>query len=233
MPIRRRRQKKRAVPTKSGIEQFGQSEIDAFHKDKDVVKLNPAEEADSESDAESSSDASSSDNDDSSDSDSIDEEEEEDRELKAWGKTKAKYYGADTNELEIMYDSDDAKDEEEEAKRLSKVQSKGLTNADFGLDSDDDDDDDDDDSSSSDEDDQALERRISKPKSKTQHTKQPKTTQTKKAKSSSATADDDVGVESIKRDITKLSRKEQLDIIMNDSPEVRVVLHLCVHDFDY
>jgi len=208
----------------SGIEKFGQSEVDAFHSKKDVVQLNGDDDAD---DSSASSDEGSEDwvmddvkeADDSSDS-SVDTDEEENEQLKAWGKQKSKYYGADTNELEIEYDSDDANDEEEEAKRLSKVQGQSMQNADFDLD-------DDSDSSDDDSEDQDLGTRSDKisksssaSKKDSEGGKKKKKSKKKKKKGSSTGA----VVESITRDVSNMSRSEKLQILMNESPEVRAYL---------
>ena len=207
----------------SGIEQFGQSEVDAFHSSKDEVALSGGGAASGESEDESSDSSDwvmddvnkGEDSEDEDDEQDLDSDAEEDRELKAWGKKKSKYYGADTHELDIEYDSDDAKDEEEEAKRLSKVQAKTLNNADFGLDDDEEEEDED-------EEDQDLETRSKASGKNTGAGKQQqkKKDKTKAKAAKSAKKSSDASVETIQRDVSKMSREEKLQVLLNESPEV-------------
>jgi poly(A) polymerase Pap1 len=51
-----------------------------------------------------------------------------------WGNKKSTLYGADNTELEIEYDSEDARDEEEEAIGIQQQDFAGFTEKDFDMD---------------------------------------------------------------------------------------------------
>jgi U3 small nucleolar RNA-associated protein 3 len=139
--------------------------VDKFHnkRDEEFLKLGDAEESDSDGEdkveavmdlgaggessneeEESSSEEEESEGEargavDDSSSDDDDDEEEEIEDPRDWGTKKSAYYHADTTDLEIGQDEEDAYDEEKAAKEVRSAMLEDMTEEDFALEEDGDD----------------------------------------------------------------------------------------------
>ncbi|KAK9146711.1 hypothetical protein Sjap_006614 [Stephania japonica] len=124
------------------------------------------------------------------------EEEEDDKNEAIWGRYKHLYYGADNVDYEIQSSDEDLHVEEEEVLRLQKVKAKSLSEADFEQDE-----------SDSDSDKQQKLVDIL-----------PKT-----GKRTEALADKEAKDEAdyeIKKDLSALSREEQMEVVYSSAPEL-------------
>lgn len=215
-------------------------DIDAFHKQRDIVPLDiNADVGDSDEDDEQpvfdfedEEDSDDDDKDEDSDDDAHitgfaakivrqqkflrakfggvddemhdadqDGEEEEEEERVTWGGVRRRYYNADNTDFELQSSDDESLAEEEaEALRLQRKAAESLTMADVGLGDE-----------NQDESDKelTLEEISIKGKGATKYT-------------ASNEANDELGrtFEKVKKDISSLSREEQMDVVYSSAPEL-------------
>lgn len=164
------------------------------------------------------------------------DEEEQDEDQERWGKKKA-YYAGDTADLEIGQDFADAEDEEEAAKELHAQKMKKLSQKDFN---------DDLDASSSEEEEDGAEEDAKKSNKKKKATKDkvakeleaialgehgdlrlvssscitPLFACMKRVKLIAFFHQDDLEVEQLSKDVSKLSKQQKLDLLSEQSPEL-------------
>ena len=156
-----------------------------------------AEEEDGGSDSDEDEDE---DDSSSSDDSGSDDDDEPDDSLGAradagWGKKRETFYASDEDEIE---NSDDEALQVEEAVRLQKEQAEALEEEDFLVD---------------DEEEQVLSSKKGKKKSK-------KKKKTKKRKGGDDGEDQDVEVELVTKDIANVSKRDKLQRLMTEAPEL-------------
>eukprot|EP00250_Pteridium_aquilinum_P033156 c5261_g1_i1 orf=161-2083(+) len=143
------------------------------------------------------------------------EEEEEGRKEKkaAWGKRKKMYYSADNVDYELQSSDEEAPAEEEaEALRLQRQIAERLRPEDFDIDEDDDE------GRSSDENEKTLQEVVEKSKGKSSLAT--KSILSKRRLIDASTKDENILVEEVKKDVSALSREEQMNVVMSDAPEL-------------
>ncbi|CAK9220741.1 unnamed protein product [Sphagnum troendelagicum] len=137
--------------------------------------------------------------------DDEEEEEEEEKEKTAWGKGKRIYYSADNVEYELQSSDEEAPAEEEaEALRLQKEMAASLRPEDYDV------------SDTESDDDSEKEETFEDGRGKD---KPGKTT----LRGLGGSADEEnkmVTVEAVKKDISALSKEEQMELLMSDAPEL-------------
>jgi len=140
------------------------------------------------------------------------EEEEEEKEKTAWGKGKRIYYSADNVEYELQSSDEEAPAEEEaEALRLQKEMAASLRPEDYDVS----DTESDDNSEKEETFEEAAQRQDGRGKEK------PGKTTTLRGWGGSADAENKmVTVEAVKKDISALSKEEQMELLMSDAPEL-------------
>ncbi|KAL2935326.1 Something about silencing protein 10 [Bienertia sinuspersici] len=213
-----------------------EDEVDAFHKQRDMIPLDlNADDVDSDEDhdeqpifdyegingdTDNDEDDDEEDDDDNSklaklarqakylkakiggvEDDENDDAEEDEKEHKVWSRGKGAYYGADNNDFELQSSGEDSPaEEEEEVKKLQKERAESLRAEDFGIESDEQDD--------SDQEPTLEEIKVKgKPKSKSSSDKE-------------AEVDAVPMYEEVKKDLSALSKEEQMDVVYNSAPEL-------------
>ncbi|XP_043724321.1 something about silencing protein 10-like isoform X2 [Telopea speciosissima] len=208
-------------------------EVDAFHKQRDVVPLDVGVDEDfgASDDDDEQPVFDFEDNDDDDDDDTQltglaakiarqqrflrqriggvedelhDDVEDEDEKKAVWGRWKDLYYNADNADYELQSSDEDLPAEEEaEVLRLQKEKAKSLSMEDFGLE------DAEQDESDSDAEPKVLEDILFKGRSSAK----PR---------ANKEAEDDTGTayEEVKKDINALSREEQMDVVYSSAPEL-------------
>lgn len=130
-----------------------------------------------------------------------DDAEEDERKPKVWSRVKRDYYDGDNKDYEIQSsDEDTPAEEEEEVVKLQKERAESLRDEDFGLEMDDEDD--------SDQEPTLEDMMVKgKPKSKSSSDKE-------------AEVDAVPMYEEVKKDLSALSREEQMDVVYSSAPEL-------------
>lgn len=139
-------------------------------------------------------------------------EEQGVREKKAaWGKRKKAYYDADNADYELLSSDEEAPAEEEaEALRLQRQMAEKLRPEDFDLDMEDDE-------KSAEEDGSSLQEVVAKAEAEG---KQKSKNFLSKRRLLDASKDASILVEEVKKDVSALSKEEQMNVVMSDAPEL-------------
>lgn len=145
------------------------------------------------------------------------EEDQEGRNEKkaAWGKRKKMYYDADNVDYELYSSDEEAPAEEEaEALRLQRLIAEKLRPEDFDLD----DDEEEDGARSLDENERTLEEVVKKSEAK--GSEEAKNILSNRGHIGGSTKDSNILVEEVEKDVSALSKEEQMNVIMSDAPEL-------------
>lgn len=143
-----------------------------------------------------------------------DEEGEERKEKKApWGKQKKMYYSADNVDYELQSSDEEAPAEEEaEALRLQRLKAESLRPEDFDFIEEDDV------GGSLEENERTLQEVVERREAK--GIEENKRTLSKRGRIGVSSEDANIFVEEVKKDVSALSKDEQMNVVMSDAPEL-------------